>query len=91
MKDKLYWIWLTKIPKLGPIRIKKLLDYFKDAKGIWGASREKLNSVAGIGKTISAKIISSKAKFDFKRELEQLEKLKVKVVTLNDKCYPINV
>ncbi|GAB6098908.1 DNA-processing protein DprA [Halanaerocella petrolearia] len=88
LEGKLYWMWLTKVPKLGPRRIKKLLDYFKDAKGIWTASREELNNVSGIGPSISGQIIESKDKFNFARELEQLKQEEVKVVTLGEECYP---
>ncbi len=88
MKDKAYWLWLDQVSGLGARRVKKLLDYFKEAKGIWQADKEQLKSVEGIGEQISQKIIASREEFDFKHQLQQLSKFNVKVVTLSDKCYP---
>ncbi|GAB6137667.1 DNA-processing protein DprA [Halanaerobaculum tunisiense] len=88
MQDQLYWIWLTKVPGLGPIKIKRLLNYFGDAKGIWQADKEGLYNISGIGPQVSSKIMTAKEQFNSQQELQQLEKFQVKVVTLNDTCYP---
>ncbi|MCK8816543.1 DNA-processing protein DprA [Natroniella sulfidigena] len=88
MEGKGYWIWLSKVDGLGPRRIKKLLDYFGDAQGIWQADKEIFDNISGIGKVVSQKIIDSKKNFDFKFELERLNKFGIKVVTLQDTCYP---
>ena len=88
MKNKFYWIWLTKIEGVGPLKIKKLLENFKNAQGIWEASREELNSTTGIGPVLSKKIINSKQNFLPKQEQEKLKNSKVKLVSLKDKCYP---
>ncbi|OCL27074.1 DNA protecting protein DprA [Orenia metallireducens] len=88
MEDKLYWIWLNKVKGLGPIKVKKLLDYFADAKGIWEASIEEITAAEGIGISLGKRIITSKDKFDFEKEYISLNKFGVKVVTLADKCYP---
>ncbi len=88
MDKRLYWIWLSQIKGIGPRRIRKLLDYFEDAQGIWEADREEINSIQGIGNKIRQKIIDSKRDFDFEVEYKKLNKLNIKVVTLADKCYP---
>ncbi|MCK8826327.1 DNA-processing protein DprA [Natroniella acetigena] len=88
MEDKGYWIWLNKIDGFGAQRIKKLLDYFGDAEGIWKADKELLVDVSGIGHSLSQRIIDSKKNFDFKAELKRLHEFEIKVVTLSDKCYP---
>ncbi|WP_408954560.1 DNA-processing protein DprA [Natroniella sp. ANB-PHB2] len=88
MEEKAYWIWLSKIDGFGSRRIKKLLDYFGDAEGIWHADKELFDNVSGIGPSLSQKIIESRKNFDFKSELKRLNKFGIKVVTLQDKCYP---
>jgi len=88
MEDKLYWVWLNKIRGLGPIKVKNLLDYFANAKGIWEANIEEITAVRGIGTSLGKRIITSKEKFDFEKEYITLNKFGVKVVTLADKCYP---
>ncbi|WP_027338678.1 DNA-processing protein DprA [Halonatronum saccharophilum] len=88
MEKKLYWVWLTKVKGLGPLKIRKLLDYFNDAQGVWEAYGEELTNVEGIGPSTAKNIIKSKNTFDFEDEFKLLNKNKVKVVTLSDRCYP---
>ena len=88
MDKKLYWIWLTQIKGLGPIKIQNLLGYFKNAQGIWNASQEELNNTPGIGSVLSTEIIETKKNFAPRKEREELKKFSVELVTLEDKCYP---
>ncbi|MGM0370652.1 MAG: DNA-processing protein DprA [Bacillota bacterium] len=88
MNYKLYWIWLTKIKGIGPIKVKKLLEEFATAQGIWEASREELNNVAGIGSALSSQLIKSKDHFSPSLEKNKLKKQGANLVTLQDKCYP---
>ncbi|PRX33687.1 DNA processing protein [Orenia metallireducens] len=88
MEDKLYWVWLNQIKGLGPIKVKNLLDYFTDAKGVWESNLEEITAIEGIGSSLGNRIITSKGKFDFEKEYISLNKFGVKVVTLVDKCYP---
>jgi len=88
MDYKLYWIWLTKIKGIGPTKVQNLLEEFATARGIWGASREELNKVVGIGSALSSKIIKSKDYFSPSLERNKLKKQGANLVTLQDKCYP---
>ena len=88
MKNKAYWIWLAGISGIGAKRVKKLLDYFKEPKGIWEAGREEINRVEGIGPKLSRQIIVSRRKFDFEAKRKKLKEFGIKVVTWADKCYP---
>ncbi|MGM0502546.1 MAG: DNA-processing protein DprA [Bacillota bacterium] len=88
MEDKFYWIWLSKIKGLGPIKLKKLLKHFKTAQEIWRADREELNKVSGIGPVLSSKITNSKLDFSAEAEAKKLKKHNVKLVTWKNKCYP---
>ena len=88
MEQKLYWVWLTKIQGLGPIKIKALLGHFEDAEKIWNAGFKELKKVSGIGIKLSKNIISAKDNFSFSGERKKLKKSAIKLVTLKDKCYP---
>ena len=85
---RLYWIWLSKIKGLGPIKSRELLERFENAQGIWQANKEELNKVPKIGPVLSSQIINSKQKFSPQQEVKKLKKSQVKLVTLKDKCYP---
>ncbi|WP_018250097.1 DNA-processing protein DprA [Orenia marismortui] len=88
MEEKLYWIWASGIKGLGPRKLKRLLDYFIDAKGIWKADIEQITNVDSIGPVLGRRIINSKKYFNFKKEYKKIKKFGVRVVTLGDKCYP---
>ena len=88
MKDKIYWVWLSQIEGLGPIKIKRLIDYFDSPKEVWQTDKKKLKRVKGIGEKTSEKILLSKAGFDLNIEFNKIKKSRLKLVTLKDKCYP---
>jgi DNA processing protein len=85
--------YLTKIDGLGSVRIKKLLEHFKEPENIFEASARELSGVDGF----SEKLIRSlrgvkknkKSLGDKFCEIERkMEKLKIGAVTYSDKEYP---
>ncbi len=88
MEEKLYWVWLNQIKGLGPVKIKRLLDYFDDPEGIWTGSIEELSRVEGIGLKLAQKVSNSKSHFKWEKEYHKITKSGIKLVTLADKCYP---
>ena len=45
MEELEYWVWLSKIEKLGSIKIQKLLEKYKHPKEIWKCKKEDLLKV----------------------------------------------
>ncbi|MFW6007321.1 MAG: DNA-processing protein DprA [Halanaerobiales bacterium] len=84
-KDK-YWLGLCLIKGLGPIRINKLLKYFKDPEIIWNATWEQLNKVLYSG--LSQKVIKQRNKIDLNKEMVNIRKKDINFIILNDKKYP---
>ena len=60
MKEELYWIWLSRIEGLGPVRKNKLLELYKTPKEIWKLKKQDLIKIQGIGEELSEKIIDEK-------------------------------
>jgi DNA processing protein len=87
MDEKKYWLALLKINKIGPVNFMKILSFFGSAKNAWEADIQKWS-----GFNISEEIISD---FTAKKNIinpddliAELEKEKIKVVSLNDADYP---
>lgn len=87
MSDKRYWIGLSMIKGLGPIRISKLLKYYGDPYSIWKASVKELSSIDGIGR-LARKIVDQRKKINLSKILSILDKNNINVITLEDNKYP---
>ncbi len=87
MNDSKYLISTNTFPKFGPIRIKKLRDYFPDSKSIFKASLGEL-TMAGIEKKISEEFITFRKKIVPDQLLEELHKKNIKVTKIEDDIYP---
>ena len=88
INELLYRIALTKIPNIGDVQAKILVNYFGCAENIFKASAKELESIDGIG-AIKAKCI--KMFDDFAKaesEIEFIEKHKIDPLFLTDLNYP---
>ncbi|MBU0599165.1 DNA-processing protein DprA [bacterium] len=79
---------LNKIPGLGPVRIKILLDYFKDVREILKADFKVLSKIPGIGEVIAINICKFRNKIEVEGELKKAQRDKAKIITLEDESYP---
>ena len=84
----LYWIWLTGIKGLGPKRQRILLEKFARPENIFNASLEDILECKGIGRKIGDTIIEGKSLEKSRIILEDVERLNIKLLTLEDKLYP---
>lgn len=84
----LSFLTLNKIPGLGPVRIKALLDYFKDVEEILKADFKSLSKVPGIGELFANSIYKCKNKVNVEEELNKIQKDGAKIITLEDDNYP---
>ncbi|MFA6254999.1 MAG: DNA-processing protein DprA [Patescibacteria group bacterium] len=88
IKDELkYWLAFNQIPKIGPVRFQKLLNYFPDLKTAWQAVSHELIK-AGIEPGVAEELISLRLEIDPALELEKVEKIKVQITTILDPNYP---
>ncbi len=78
---------LHSINGLGPIRLKAILDYFKDPKLAWEADKDKLSEI-GIPKNVVELLSETRKKFNPTEYVEKLNRDGIKWVTIYDENYP---
>ncbi len=81
-------IALNLLPKIGPVRVRKLIDVFGSPEGILGAPRSELKAVQGIGADIAGNISEWASVIDLDRELRRIEELGLHILTWEDEAYP---
>lgn len=83
-----YWIAFNRVSGIGPVSFKSLLDYFhNDLAAAWQADSKELAG-AGITQKTIENIIKLRSTSTPQRELEKLERLRIRVITWKDKNYP---
>jgi DNA processing protein len=83
-----YWIAFNRVLGIGPVRFKLLLDFFHDdVAAAWQANSNEL-AQAGLDSKIIESFLKQRAAITPQRELERLEKLRIRVITWKDKTYP---
>lgn len=87
MTKKAYILALHIIEGLGPIRLKKVLDYFKDPKLAWETDIKEFR-VLGIPNPVLDKIKEAKKSFNPEVFLDNLKKDNINVYTIFDQEYP---
>src|SRR5438552_1988802 len=81
-------IALNMIEHVGPIRVRQLLQYFRDAPAILHASRAKLMQVHGIGVDIAEAIATWESAVDLAGELKRIQEFGCHVIIQTDEQYP---
>ncbi|MFQ5421048.1 MAG: DNA-processing protein DprA [Anaerolineae bacterium] len=87
LEDTAYWIGFSKVPGIGPARLRKLLDYFGNVRAAWQAGPGELAAI-GLDKRSITSLAKVRQDFDLEAELRQLEALSVTVLTWDDEEYP---
>lgn len=83
-----HWIAFNRVAGIGPVRFKRLLDFFEgSAATAWQASSTALASAGLDQKTIDS-FLRQRAAIVPLQELERLEHLRVRVITWKDENYP---
>lgn len=87
MNEKEAWIAFSTLPQIGPVRFSLLLSFFGSARKAWGAPLDALLKV-GLRKDIAARFDAARQNFDPVLYLKQLEKEKIRTISLKEKEYP---
>lgn len=83
-----YWIGFSKVPGIGPRRLRKLLDYFGgDIQAVWQANPGELAAL-GLDKRSIVSLVKTRQALDLEVELRRLEAEAVTVLTWDDPAYP---
>ncbi|HYA99708.1 MAG TPA: DNA-processing protein DprA, partial [Ktedonobacteraceae bacterium] len=83
-----YWITFNRVSGIGPVSFKSLLEYFdNDLAAAWRADTTEL-AQAGLTRNTIENVIKLRKTSTPQKELEKLEKLRIRVITWKDKTYP---
>ncbi len=96
IKKLKYLFYITRIPNLGNVRIKTLLNSFPDAEEIFNLPKSKICRIDGFDNILAEVILSADTRFEeydeeFKVLMEKCEKGGMKIVTICDEEYPENL
>lgn len=88
MNEQCYWIWLSRIEGLGPIKIKQLLEMYKSPEQIWKLSKKELVEIKGIGEKLAEKILDLSYKENLNKYISYMQKYDIGIITIQDEIYP---
>ena len=81
-------IALKMLPKIGPVRVRRLMDSFGSAEAILSAAVHEISGVRGIGPETAEIIRSWEERIDLTTGLREVEERGLKIVTQDDADYP---
>ena len=85
---KKYWLAINKIPKMGPVTIKKLWEHFGSIDAVWRAKEQSIQAIDGLNKLAIKSFLENRDKIDLELELQTVLDKKITVLTLEDEEYP---
>ncbi|MCB9078766.1 MAG: DNA-protecting protein DprA [Anaerolineaceae bacterium] len=86
-KDLQFWIGFSKVPGIGPVRLRALLDYYGDVETAWGANPGELRAI-GLDKRSIENLVKVRHSVDLEAEMETLDQLRISVLTWESPNYP---
>lgn len=88
MNEIQYWIWLSRIEKLGSIKLQRLLQKYKTPENIWNAKEEDLLEIEGIGKEIAKQILNKEYRTNLEKYEKYMKENNIELIHIYDKYYP---
>src|SRR2546426_502732 len=82
------YIALNMLPTIGPVRLRKLLELFKEPQLVLAAKRNELRKVEGIGSEVADQISNWESTVDLAAELGRVRELGAAVITQGSPSYP---
>jgi len=81
-------IALNMLPTVGPVRLRKLLEVFKEPQEVLAAKRSELRKVEGIGNEVADQIANWESTIDLASELKRVRDFGASVITQDLPSYP---
>src|SRR4029453_7561205 len=82
------FIALNMLPRVGPVRVRKLLEVFGSPDRILEARPADLRNVQGIGIEVAESIVSWRSHANLEEEVERVATLGATIITQADSAYP---
>jgi len=87
-KDLKYWLAMNKVPKVGPVTIKKLWEHFGSARAAWEAKDDHFSRIEGLSKSALTSFLENRSQIDLDDEFRAVQQKGMRVFTLEDEDYP---
>jgi DNA processing protein len=84
---RLYWVGFNRVPGIGVLRLRRLIDAFGDVRSAWEAPAGQLAASGLRGGTLEA-LLDLRKRLDLGAEMRRLAERGVAVVTIDDPAYP---
>src|SRR5205814_1764603 len=81
-------IALNMLPTMGPVRLRKLLEVFRQPERVLGAKRDELRRIEGIGNEVAEQIARWESMVDLGAELKPIADFGASVITQESPAYP---
>ena len=91
MNNREALVALNMLPKIGPVRVRRMLERFQSAEKILSADTRSLMGVDGIGQETAEIIRNWENRIDLSKELDEVKQRGLKLVTKDDEGYPGNL
>ena len=85
-----YWLGFSLVKGIGPVRFRRLMDFFGSAEEAWKASSAALRE-AGLDRRSIQSLLAVRAEVSLERELEKVRRAGVRLLTWEDEDYPYNL
>ncbi len=82
------YLTLNLLPKIGPVRVRRLLEVFGSPERILGARPQEIREVSGFGDDLAQSICKWEETVDLQRELRRIEEMNLTLLTQDDDLYP---
>lgn len=79
---------LNLLPKIGPVRVRRLLERFGTPERALSASSREIVTVDGFSEELAATVSRWEEHCDLKTELRRIEELNLRIITQEDELYP---
>ncbi len=83
-----YWLGLLKIPFLGAVRLKKLLDQYGTASAIWQGDDFSIAKTAGVSLEQVQEAWASRNLDKVEEEILRLQSISTQIITIQNPAYP---
>lgn len=90
-QEDLYWLALSQVKYLGPVKCFKLLKFFGSAEKIWSAAPEELKASRCLDKPALSNLLAVRAVPLPEEEWEKLRNKGIRLLTLSDNDYPLSL
>lgn len=89
MDDIIYWLWISRLRRIGTKKLLYLLKSYQTPKKIWKLGKEDLTKIRGIGDRSAEEILKKEYRINLLEELKKMQEENIQILTINDKDYPI--